>query len=176
MASLTSKILFHQRTSWSWWLDHPWDQNDQTWSFFVEWIIKNSFFYWYLIPLLSEAVEASWCYFFENWLIKLKCPDLLNAVGTMIQDNYQSFYLSESFTLACFNMRHPVVEIRCCRTWRNTLHQFFGLFSFGLLLDTMKKSCLKEWNFVSFQKMLNPFIKNKGTPNLLNSSDNIDGT
>ena len=29
----------------------------------------------------------------------------------MIQDNYQFFYLSEPFTLARFNMRHPVVDI-----------------------------------------------------------------
>jgi hypothetical protein len=55
-----------------------------------------------------EAVEASECYFFENWLIKLNWPNLLNTLGTMIQDNYQSFYLSEPFTLARFNMRHPV--------------------------------------------------------------------
>ena len=69
---------------------------------------EKSTFYWYLRPCLSEAVEASLCYFFENWLKKLKCPNLLNTPGTMIQDNYQSFYLSEPFTLACFNMRHPV--------------------------------------------------------------------
>ena len=69
---------------------------------------QKSIFYWYLIPLLSEAVEASRCYFFENWLIKFKCPNLLNTLGTMIQDNYQSLYLSGPFTLARFNMRHPV--------------------------------------------------------------------
>ena len=31
---------------------------------------------WYLF--LSEAVEASLCYFFENWLMKFKCPNLKN--------------------------------------------------------------------------------------------------
>jgi hypothetical protein len=31
---------------------------------------------WYLF--LSEAVEASLCYFFENWLMKLKFPNLRN--------------------------------------------------------------------------------------------------
>ena len=30
-----------------------------------------------LALFLLEAVEASWCYFFENWWMKLKCPLLL---------------------------------------------------------------------------------------------------
>ena len=49
MASLTSTAQFHQLASQSWWLDHPWHQNNQNWSFFVEWIIKNLFFadIWY---------------------------------------------------------------------------------------------------------------------------------
>ena len=104
MASpLISTALFHQlmvgsclAPKWSkrvlfCWMDH-----------------QKSIFDWYLIPLLSEAVEAGRCYFFENWLIKFKCSNLLNILGTMIQDNYQSFYLSGPFTLARFNMRHPV--------------------------------------------------------------------
>ena len=50
MASVASTALFHQRTFWSWWLDHPWIQNDQNCSLFVELIIKNPFFndIWYL--------------------------------------------------------------------------------------------------------------------------------
>jgi hypothetical protein len=44
--------------------------------------IKNSIFYWYVISFLSEAVKASLYYFFENWLMKLKCP---NLKGTMTQ-------------------------------------------------------------------------------------------
>ena len=36
----------------------------------------------YLIPFLLEAVEASWCYFLKNWLMKLKCPNLLKPLGT----------------------------------------------------------------------------------------------
>ena len=45
LASTASTALFPQKTSWSWWFDHPWYQNYQYWSFFVEWIIKNPFFY-----------------------------------------------------------------------------------------------------------------------------------
>ena len=65
---------------------------------------KIQFFYWYLIPFLSEAVEASWCYFF------FKCPNLLKPLGTIIQQNNWSFYPSESFSFIHFNMIHPVQE------------------------------------------------------------------
>jgi hypothetical protein len=33
---------------------------------------------------LSKAVEANQCYFFENRLIKLKCPHLLNVLLPMV--------------------------------------------------------------------------------------------
>ena len=54
------------------------------WSLFVEWIIKKQIFHWYLIPFLSEAVEVSQCYFFENWLMKLKLVNLLNTLFNKI--------------------------------------------------------------------------------------------
>ena len=34
--------------------------------------------FWILAHFLSEAVEASLCYFFKNWLVKLKFPNLRN--------------------------------------------------------------------------------------------------
>ena len=55
MASMTSTASFQQRTSWIWWLDHPWYQNDQYRSLFEEWRIKNPVFYGYLIPFLLQA-------------------------------------------------------------------------------------------------------------------------
>ena len=60
---------------------------------------------WILAPFLSEAVEVSECNFFENWLMKHKSPNLLKPLGTIIQQNYWSFYPSEPFS---FNMIHPV--------------------------------------------------------------------
>ena len=77
LASSASIALFPQKTSWSLWFDHHWHQNDQYWPF-VEWISKNPIFsnIWYLF--LLEAVEASLCYFFENCLMNLKCPNLRN--------------------------------------------------------------------------------------------------
>ena len=52
---------------------------------FFEWIVENPIFNCYLIPFLSEAVEASLCYFFENWLMKLKFPNIPNPLGIIIQ-------------------------------------------------------------------------------------------
>ena len=69
LASTASAALIPQKTSWSRWYDQPWQQNDQNWSLFMERIIKNPTFYWYMVFFLSEAVEASLCYFFETgWL------------------------------------------------------------------------------------------------------------
>jgi hypothetical protein len=61
-----------------------------------------------LAPFLLEAVEASWCYFFENWFKKLKIYNLLKPLDTIIQQNYWSFYPSELIYFAFFTMRQPV--------------------------------------------------------------------
>ena len=34
LASTASKAQFPQKTSWSWWSDHHWHQNNQYWQFF----------------------------------------------------------------------------------------------------------------------------------------------
>ena len=39
-------------------MDTSWQPNDQYWSFFVKWIVKNSNFHWHLVSSLSEAVEV----------------------------------------------------------------------------------------------------------------------
>ena len=44
-ASTASKCQFPQKRFWSWWSDHHWHQNNQYWSFFVEWITKNPIFH-----------------------------------------------------------------------------------------------------------------------------------
>ena len=56
----------------------------QYWSLIVEWISENPIFHWYLVPFLSEAAEASPCYFFQNWLMKLKCPNLLKPLAAIV--------------------------------------------------------------------------------------------
>ena len=64
--------------------------------------------YWNLPPFLLEAVEASWCYFLENWWMKLKCPLLLKPLANLVQEKFQSFYPSEPIRISHFTMRHPV--------------------------------------------------------------------
>ena len=89
-----------QQAQWPQWPQHPhfikifiqldgWiipsTQMTKTSPLFLEWIIENPIFHWYLILFLAEAVEASLCYFFENWLMKLKFPNLPNPLGIIIQ-------------------------------------------------------------------------------------------
>ena len=83
VASMTLTASFHQKKYWSLWLDYPWHQNDQYWSLFIEYIIKNPIFYLYLISFLFKAVEASLCYFFENWLQIPKCHNLRHSKNTL---------------------------------------------------------------------------------------------
>ena len=56
----------------------------------------------------NTAVEASLCYSFKNWLMKLKFPNLLNPLWIIIQWNDWSFYPSELNYFSHFNMRYPV--------------------------------------------------------------------
>ena len=64
--------------------------------------------YWILAPFLSEAVEASRCYFFENqeWISKiyhLRIPKLLSNKILLTH-----FNLSEPIHKTQFNVRYPV--------------------------------------------------------------------
>ena len=61
-----------------------------------------------LAPFLSEAVEASRCYFLENWLMKHKWATLVTMQSEIQHQNSQYFYPSEPFTLDHSDMRHPV--------------------------------------------------------------------
>ena len=75
---------------------------------------QKSTFLLILAPFLSEAVEDSRCYFFEDWFMKLKIYNLLKPLGTITQQNYWSFYPSELIYFAFFTMRHPVgVDVFC---------------------------------------------------------------
>jgi hypothetical protein len=69
---------------------------------------QKSNFLLILALFLSEAGEDSWCYFFENWFMKLKIYDLLKPIGTITQQNYWSFDPSELIYFAFFTMRDPV--------------------------------------------------------------------
>ena len=57
LASTASTALFPHKTSWFWWFDHQWYQNDQYRSFFVEWIIKNQ-----NISLIDGTLSVGGCW------------------------------------------------------------------------------------------------------------------
>jgi hypothetical protein len=57
---------------------------------------------------LSEAVEASRCSFFKNWMIKHKWVTIVTMQREIYHQNYQSFYPSELFQKNHITMRHPV--------------------------------------------------------------------
>jgi hypothetical protein len=65
-----------------------------------------------MASFLSEAVEASLCYFFENLLMKLKYPNLriIQIPSNIISQAY--FYLSGPNYFWRFNMRYPVVLLK----------------------------------------------------------------
>ena len=97
---------------------------------------QKSTFSLILAPFLSEAAEASQCYFFENWLMKLKCPILLKPLDTMIQENYWSFYPSEPFRITRFTMRHPVY-------WKTAILMHFVTLKNVLVRE--KRTYVKKW-------------------------------
>ena len=79
---------------------------------------------------LSEAVEASRCYFFENLWMKLKSPLLLKPRATIVQENFQSFYPSEPFRVSHFTMRHYkklILDGNICRKKSRTCLYFFPI-------------------------------------------------
>ena len=57
------------------------------------------------VPFLLEAFEVSRCYFFENWLMKLKYPNLRISKPPSNKFYLAFFYLSESIHKILFNMR-----------------------------------------------------------------------
>ena len=91
-------------TEWFSWPQPPWQP------LFVGLIIKNPVFLWYLALSLSEAVEASLWPLYEIYGSKVKCTLLLNMPLKKNQQNHWSFYPSEPFTIAHFNVRHLVVD------------------------------------------------------------------
>ena len=56
-------------------------------------------------------MEDRLCHLCKNWLIKLKCPHLQNMPLKKNQQNYWFFHPSGPFTIAHFNVRHPVWHI-----------------------------------------------------------------
>ena len=84
---------------------------------------------------MLEAVEASQCNFFENWLMKHKWVTLVTMQPEIYYQNSQSFYPSELFTLDHFFMRHPVEvdNYILLLSYTGLVVQYFYLVSFGFM-------------------------------------------
>ena len=124
-----------------------------------------------MVPFLSEAAEAGWCYFFKNWLMKLKCPHLPKTLGTIIQEKFWSFYPSEPFRMLHFEMRYPVVQIKFYYEGASNL--FYNPFlSSGSEIcwvdDTKLELSWCKWNFLAwclviFLRAINPITNSSKT-------------
>ena len=107
--------------------NHPWHQNYQNWSLFFGMNHQKSIF---LLINDTLAVRGCWGQLMLLFWKLVEFPNLLNSLGTMIQDNYESFYLSGPFTLARFHMRHPVYDIKWVSyTMRRNLLNWCNLVS-----------------------------------------------
>ena len=56
MAPMNITASFHQKHYWSWWLDHPWHQNDQNWYFLWNGSSKIHFL------LISDTLAVRGCW------------------------------------------------------------------------------------------------------------------
>jgi hypothetical protein len=83
-----------------------WQQNDQSWSLNVEWIIKNPLFYWFLALFLLEAVEAMYVTFNQIQGSLVKCYHLGNMlkaikkIKSCLHFNYWMISLSSGTSAA----------------------------------------------------------------------------
>ena len=105
-------------------------------------IIKNPNFYWYLAIFLSEAVEASQCYFLENKeciskIYHLRIPKLLS---TKILLTY--FTLSEPIHKTQFNVRYPVAQARNSVEKSYKMQQIQGISHWTVLFEL----AVTDWN------------------------------
>ena len=65
---------------------------------------------WILAPFLSEAVEASLCYFFKNWLMIIKLPNLWFTLHTSMWDTLYFIFIC-IFSNSCHRLRFYSLRI-----------------------------------------------------------------
>ena len=83
----------------------------------------------FLVLMIESSLAPKWpmlVHFCGMNHQKSKCPHLLKPLGTTMQQNYWSFFISEPIQKACFNMRHPVVQ-------NNNIFQFSYLCTHSII-------------------------------------------
>ena len=99
---------------------------------------------WPQQPLAEKVLKSvkNWIFddeFHKNW-------QLLKPLGTIFQHNYWFFYTSEAFTLARFNMRHPV---GISKTAKNYLTSYVNVpFTYDLHRKPTRSKRNLDFNFL----------------------------
>ena len=81
--------------------------------------------HWILTLFLSEAAEASRYYFFENRWKKLKCPNLLKPLGTLIFKNIGPS-IPQSHLLVAISLWHTLYNMELIVILRINVHKIQG--------------------------------------------------
>ena len=72
-------------------------------------------------------------FFFKNLLMKIKCPNHLKPLDTIIQENYHTFYPLEPFRITRFKIRHPVYVLtisKFSKLYPNVLYKTQSMLNF----------------------------------------------
>ena len=108
VASMTSTASFHQKITRSAALMILGTKMTNTGPFLWNRWSKIQIFTDFSIFFAGGCWGQPMLFFFENWFVKLKFPNLLKPPGPIIQQNCWSLYPSELIYFALFTMRHPV--------------------------------------------------------------------
>ena len=132
--------------------------------------------------LISDTLSVRGCWgqpmlVFENWLMKHKFPHLLKPLGTIIQQNYWSFYPSEPFSLDQFNMIHPVLARTNVGIWDKALCKVGTVVEHTFFFCSLKNgfipkifNCIellcKRWFITFFAKFFTFAVENQHFTNI----------
>ena len=71
----------------------------------------------FLLLQILFLLEASRYYFFENWLMKIKCPLLMKPLGTIIQKNISVLLPLKVIQFYSFNYKTPCMFRFICNMY-----------------------------------------------------------
>ena len=119
---------------------------------------QKSNFLLILAPFLSEAVEDSRCYFFENWFMKLKIYNLLKPLGTITQLNYWYIYLPLRADLLCAHHYETPCRISSHGSYKKILHLILNARSVNQILNRLNCICQNKIKFGYCPVIYRPII------------------
>ena len=105
VASMTSTASFHKRNHWVLCFHQPWHQNYLSLSLNVEWMIKNSLFYWFWHPFSGKL-----------WRPSMRPKLNLKDKGQMSKPNEYTDNFKSNFTCIFLSVRAKLKKPLCPRT------------------------------------------------------------